>query len=195
MLNFENTKLLLASQSPRRRSLLKDIGFPVKIVKSPDIDEIYPENLSGREIPEYLARLKSGCYSGKMDEHSILITADTIVWFDNHVTGKPNGRDQAIEMLNQLSGRKHQVFTGVCLKYRNKYNLFCEETKVYFRILTEEEIIYYVDNYHPYDKAGAYGVQEWIGYTGVERIEGSYSNVMGLPTHRVYAEICKMITM
>ena len=128
-----------------------------------------------------------------MDEHSILITADTIVWIDNQLIGKPYGPNQAIEMLKKLSGRKHQVFTGVCLKYRDKYNLFSEETNVYFRILTEEEIIYYIDRYHPFDKAGAYGVQEWIGYTGVERIEGSYTNVMGLPTHRLYAEICKMI--
>ena len=193
MLNFQNTTILLASQSPRRRTLLQELGFNVKIVKPPDIDEIYPDHLAGSEIPLYLARLKSDAYSGKIDDHSILITADTIVWIDNHLIGKPEGRDGAISMLKNLSGRKHQVYTGVCLKYHDNYKQLCEETNVYFRILTEEEIIYYVDNYEPYDKAGAYGVQEWIGFTGVERIEGSYSNVMGLPTHRVYTEICKLI--
>lgn len=188
-----NTELLLASQSPRRRALLKELGFKVIIVKSPDIDEIYPVHLSGEEIPLYLARLKSASYTEKLNDNSILITADTIVWIDNMVIGKPDNRNSAIEMLKRLSGRMHQVFTGVCLRFLDKYSLFFEETKVYFRTLSEEEIIFYVDSYHPFDKAGAYGVQEWIGLVGVERIEGSYFNVMGLPTHLIYNNICKII--
>jgi septum formation protein len=193
MLNFENTTILLASKSPRRKTLLQELGLNVKIVVTPDIDEIFPDHLAGSEIPLYLARLKSDSYTGKINEHSILLTADTIVWIDNLLIGKPNGRDGAIAMLKKLSGRKHQVYTGVCLKYRDNYNLLYEETNVYFRNLTGEEITYYVDKYKPYDKAGAYGVQEWIGFVGVERIEGSYSNVMGLPTHKVYTEICKLV--
>jgi len=194
MNDLTDIQLLLASQSPRRRALLKELGFPVQIVSSPGIEEIYPEFLQGGEIPVYLAQLKSSAYTGELDNRSILITADTIVCIDNQVIGKPEGRSSAIDMLAQLSGRKHQVFTGVCLKYRNNCHLLCEETSVYFRTLTMEEIIYYVDRYKPYDKAGGYGVQEWIGYTGVERIEGSYFNVMGLPTHRVYAKIRELIS-
>ncbi len=170
------------------------MGFPVQIVKSPDIDEVYPGHLTGGDIPVYLSRLKSDSYSDPLDDYSILITADTIVWIDNQVIGKPESREEAIGMLKKLSGRKHQVFTGVCLKYRGFYHLICEETNVYFKVLTEHEISYYVDRFNPYDKAGAYGVQEWIGVVGVVRIEGSYLNVMGLPTHRLYSEICTLIT-
>lgn len=191
-MQFPEITLLLASQSPRRRALLKEIGFPVHIVKAPDIDEVFPPHLTAGEIPVYLARLKSAAYDG-CDGNSILITADTIVWLNKEVLGKPSGRDEAIAMLQKLSGNMHQVYTGVCLRYRDAYHLICDETKVYFRELSDAEIIYYVDKYKPFDKAGAYGVQEWIGYTGVERIEGSYFNVMGLPVHRLYQEIFKLL--
>jgi len=185
--------LLLASQSPRRRALLKEMGYPVKIVNAPNIDEIFPDQLTGGEIPEYIAEQKAKAYVGLLLDDEILVTADTIVWLNNEVIGKPTSREDAIEMLHKLSGNVHQVFTGICLKYRGKIHLFCDETKVFFRKLTNEEIVYYIDTYKPFDKAGAYGVQEWIGIIGVERIEGSYFNVMGLPVHRLYSEIKKML--
>jgi septum formation protein len=189
----KNITLLLASQSPRRRALLKELGFPVKIVKSPDIDEIFPEDMKGGDIPVYLAQLKAKSYLEPIADDSILITADTIVWLNEEVIGKPADRTEAITMLQKLSGNKHQVYTGVCLKYKDKYTLFYDTTNVYFRKLGQTEILYYVDSFNPYDKAGAYGVQEWIGFVGVERIEGSYFNVMGLPTHLLYQTILSLI--
>ena len=191
-MNFPDITLLLASQSPRRRALLKELGFPVKIVKAPDIDEVFPDNLKEGDIPLYLAKLKSEAYDN-CDDNSILVTADTIVWVDDEVIGKPEDREDAINMLKKLSGKMHYVYTGVCLKYKSECHLICDETKVYFKNLTEEEIIYYIDNYKPFDKAGAYGVQEWIGFIGVERIDGSYFNVMGLPVHRLYSAITALI--
>lgn len=185
--------LLLASQSPRRRALLKELGFPVKIVRPPDIDEVFPDHLKGGEIPVYLSQLKANAYNEPLSENDILVTADTIVWVNNEVIGKPDGREDAISMLQKLSGHKHVVYTGICLKYQGTCHLSCDETDVYFRHLSSEEIIYYVDTFKPFDKAGAYGVQEWIGFVGVERIEGSYFNVMGLPTHLIYNEILKLI--
>lgn len=186
--------LLLASQSPRRRALLKELGFPVKIVQTPNVDEIFPEHLKAGKIPVYLAQLKAENFTDPIAEDCMLVTADTIVWLNDEVIGKPKDRGDAIQMLTKLSGHKHQVFTGICLKYKNKLHLFCDETNVYFRILSDEEIVHYVDQYKPFDKAGSYGVQEWIGFVGVERIEGSYFNVMGLPTHLIYGEILKLIS-
>jgi septum formation protein len=186
--------LLLASQSPRRRALLKELGFPVKIVQAPNVDEIFPDHLKAGEIPVYLAQLKAEAFKEPMADGDMLVTADTIVWLKNEVIGKPLGREDAIKMLKKLSGNKHQVFTGICLKYKGKNHLFCDETNVYFKTLSDEEIVHYVDQYKPFDKAGAYGVQEWIGFVGVERIEGSYFNVMGLPTHLLYSEILKLIS-
>ena len=193
MIRDSTITLLLASQSPRRRALLKEMGFPVKIVAAPNIDEIFPDHLTGGEIPEYIAEQKSIAYSDLLKDNEILVTADTIVWLNNEVIGKPSGRNDAIEMLHKLSGNMHIVYTGVCLKYCGNTYLLCDETKVFFRHFTPEEIVYYIDNYKPFDKAGAYGVQEWIGFVGVERIEGSYFNVMGLPIHRLYAEINELI--
>jgi len=189
----KNIRLLLASQSPRRRALLKELGWPVKIVQPPNIAEIFPNHLTGGEIPLYLAKLKAEAYTEAISEDSMLVTADTIVWLNNEVIGKPSGRDDAIVMLRKLSGNMHKVFTAVCLKYKGNYHLLCDETKVFFRKLEESEINYYVDTYQPFDKAGAYGVQEWIGFVGIERIEGSYFNVMGLPTHRLYLTIQSLI--
>jgi septum formation protein len=192
---FENDciELYLASQSPRRRALLKELGFPVKIIKAPDIDEIYPDNLKGSEIPVYLSQLKADEYKELLPENAVLVTADTIVWLNNEVLGKPANTEEAIEMLLKLSGNKHQVFTGVSLKYRGNRISFYDETQVFFRRMDIAEITYYVEKFKPFDKAGAYGVQEWIGFTGVERIEGSYFNVMGLPTHRLYSELINLI--
>ena len=185
--------LYLASQSPRRRALLKELGFKVNIIKAPDIDEIYPEHLLADEIPVYLANLKLKSFHEALPENSVLITADTIVWFENSVLGKPADPADAKQMLRSLSGKMHKVFTGVCLRYRNTYHSFYDATDVYFRKLTIEEIDYYVDEFNPSDKAGAYGVQEWIGFIGVERIVGSYFNVMGLPTHKLYSEIIEIV--
>lgn len=185
--------LYLASQSPRRRALLKELGYPVQIIAPPDIDEVYPDTLKGGDIPLYLAKLKAEVINDPAISDGILVTADTIVWLDNEVLGKPINNADAIRMLTRLSGRKHQVFTGVCLKYKDKYHSFYDTTDVYFGTLTMEEITYYVEQYLPIDKAGAYGVQEWIGFVGVDRIDGSYFNVMGLPTHRLYAELKKII--
>jgi septum formation protein len=185
--------LFLASQSPRRRALLKELGYKVEIIKAPDVDEIYPPNLKGPEIPVYLSKLKAQAFDGTLPDNAILVTADTIVWLNNEVLGKPKDMEDAINMLQKLSGKMHEVFTGVCLTYRDKQVCFFDTTRVYFRELTLEEIRYYVENFKPLDKAGAYGVQEWIGYAGVSHIEGSYFNVMGLPTFRLYEEISKII--
>jgi septum formation protein len=192
---FENhdITLLLASQSPRRRALLKELGFPVHIVNPPDIDEIFPDHLKRGEIPVYLSQLKANAYNEPIPDNCILVTADTIVWVNNQVINKPVNREDAISMLQKLSGTMHQVYTGICLKYKGTCHLFCDETQVYFRNLSNAEIIYYIDKCKPFDKAGAYGVQEWIGFIGVERIVGSYFNVMGLPTHLIYHEITKLI--
>jgi septum formation protein len=193
MLSNCKITLLLASQSPRRRALLKELGFPVQIVKAPDIEEIFPGNLKGADIPVYLSKLKSESYNLDLDDQSMLVTADTIVWLNDEVIGKPADRNDAICTLKKLSGNKHQVYTGVCLKFRNEYHLISDVTNVYFRNLEDDEITFYVDKYKPYDKAGAYGIQEWIGYVGVERIEGSYFNVMGLPIQRLYDKICLLM--
>jgi septum formation protein len=193
MLNFEGLTLLLASQSPRRRALLKELGWKVKIVPPPNVDEIFPEELAAEQIPEYLSNLKAGAYPLPLANDEMLVTADTIVWINQKVLGKPSGYYETVEMLHQLSGHTHSVFTGVCLSYRGKRHTFSDETKVTFAALSDEEIEYYANHYKPFDKAGGYGVQEWIGFIGVERMEGSYFNVMGLPTHRLYAEIKKLV--
>jgi septum formation protein len=158
-----------------------------------DMDEVYPATLQAEEIPVYLARAKAACYTALMHANTILITADTIVWLNREVIGKPASEDEAVEMLHRISGNMHEVFTGVCIKTISREIVFHVSSKVYFRKLSGEEIRYYVNRYKPLDKAGAYGVQEWIGYVGVERIEGSYFNVMGLPVQRLYCELIKFI--
>jgi septum formation protein len=193
MIVNDTIELYLASQSPRRRALLKEIGFTVKIVKAPDVEENYPPQLKAAEIPMFLAKLKADAYTEELPDNAILVTADTIVWLDNEVLGKPADMDDAIIMLGKLSGKMHQVFTGVNLKLGDKQVCFYDVTNVYFRELSTDEIRYYVEKYQPLDKAGAYGVQEWIGFTGVERVEGSYFNVMGLPTHKLYSELHKLL--
>lgn len=186
-------RIVLASKSPRRHALLRSLGFEVITVSNGDADEHYPEELMAADIPLYLSRKKAEGFSGQLEENDILLTADTIVWLDDEVIGKPSGREEAIAMLRKLSGRTHEVFTGVCLLYRGREHAFVASSKVSFAALSEAEITYYVDNFKPFDKAGAYGIQEWIGYIGVEGIEGSFYNVMGLPVQRLYTEMTRFL--
>ena len=171
-------KLILASASPRRHQLMCDAGFKFE-VRLKHTEEIWPEGLAVEEVPEYLAGLKAKAFDGELKEGELLITADTVVCLDAKILGKPENREHAIEMLHRLSGRKHQVVTGVCLTTLQEHRSFSAYTDVYFKTLLDQEIICYVDTYKPFDKAGAYGIQEWIGYIGIERIEGSFYNVMG----------------
>ena len=183
-------KIVLSSNSPRRKELLGELGidFEVRVIEG--IDETYPKELSVEEVPQYIAREKARVYIVGKDE--VLLTADTVVVLGNEVMGKPHDEADAMRMLRQLSGKTHQVITGVCLKTSDKQVTFSEITDVSFAELTDEEIKYYVDNFRPLDKAGAYGIQEWIGLAGVTGIKGSYFNVVGLPVHRVYAELKKL---
>ncbi len=179
-------KIILASNSPRRKELLAglDIDFEVRVLK--DIDESYPEDLPTRDIAEYISREKAAAYQRLITDRELVITADTIVVLDHEVMGKPKDEADAIRMLQELSGKTHQVITGVTLTTTQRQMSFSVETDVTFKRLTDEEIHYYVDHYKPYDKAGAYGIQEWIGYIGVTALKGSYFNVMGLPVQRIY---------
>jgi len=186
--NIANYKIILASKSPRRQQLLKDLGIDFDIVVS-DAEEVFPNDLPKEEIPVFLANLKANALQNHLKNNTIIISADTIVWLNGEVINKPIDADNARNMLHKLSGNKHQVITGVCIKSLQKTISFSVESNVYFKHLDSEEINYYVDYYKPFDKAGAYGVQEWIGYVAIERIEGSYFNVMGLPVHRLYEEL------
>lgn len=190
--NIDDYQVILASQSPRRHYLLKEIGLDFEIKGKGFIDESYPQELKAEEIPLYISKKKASVFKDLKD-HEILITADTIVWFDEQVLQKPLDKEDAIQMLVQLSGKRHQVFTGVCIKSKNREFAFTSQTDVYFKKLTYAEIDYYVNNFQPMDKAGAYGIQEWIGYIGVEKINGSFFNVMGLPIQRLYTELDNFI--
>lgn len=185
----EGYKVILASNSPRRKELLGGLGIPFEVRTLQDIDESYPDSLLGEEIPMFISGKKAEAYKQAMADDEMIITADTIVYDHGQVLGKPKDREEAICMLRQLSGHAHEVITGVSIVTKEKTRQFASTSKVYFDTLTDDEIIYYVDNYHPFDKAGAYGVQEWIGYVAVTRIEGSYFNVMGLPIQRLYTEL------
>jgi septum formation protein len=186
--------LILASASPRRISLLKELNLTFDCI-SLDVEEVFPTGLDDHEVAKFLAKLKAEAFPiEKLTPKSILITADTIVCLNDEVIGKPDDREHAIEMLRKLSGQMHKVITGVCLRSHDKESIFSNETDVYFSKLTDEEIIYYVDQFKPFDKAGAYGIQEWIGYVGIEKIEGSYFNVMGLPVQQLYLELKKFIS-
>jgi len=186
---LNNKKIILASQSPRRRNLIEGLDMHVELIEPPDSDESFPKEMNPYEVPEFLASKKADCITGEIDKKSILVTADTIVLCDNEVINKPNDFSEAYQMLSKLSDNEHIVITGVCLKSGQKKKTFSSITKVYFAKLSSKEINYYLHKYNPYDKAGAYGIQEWIGYIGVERIEGSFFNVMGLPLHKLYSEI------
>lgn len=179
-------KLILASNSPRRRELLSGLGLDFEVRVLQGIDESYPADLREGDIPLFISRAKAQAYLSTLSEDELLITADTIVWLDGEVLEKPKDEADACRMLRELSGKTHQVFTGVCLTTKEKQVAFSCRTDVTFARLDEEEIKHYVNTYRPLDKAGAYGVQEWIGYIGVERVEGSYFNVVGLPVQRLY---------
>lgn len=185
-------QLILASQSPRRRQLISSLGFPVSFA------DINADERIGSDVPIHLVaqtiaqQKAAGCPEGLLTEGGTLVTADTIVAIDNQKLGKPHDKKEAMDMLHRLSGRPHKVYTGVCLKQNGWQTAFTETTTVYFRHLEQAEIDYYIDTYKPFDKAGAYGIQEWIGMVGIERIDGDYYNVMGLPLCRLYAELKKM---
>ena len=182
-------KIILASNSPRRRELLAglDLDFEVKVIKG--IDESYPETLAPEKVAQYIAAKKADAYVPAIHEDDLVITADTVVIVDNDILGKPHDESEAKAMLRRISGRSHHVVTGVCLVTKDKRREFSVSTDVTFRSLSESEIDYYVSHYRPFDKAGAYGIQEWIGYVGVTGLNGSYFNVMGLPVQRIYSEL------
>lgn len=190
--NLDKYQIILASNSPRRKELMSGLEVDYVVRTLPDVDESYPADLAGAAIPEYISRKKADAYRSIMQPGELLITADTIVWLDGKVLGKPEGREGAVEMLRSLSGKSHQVFTGVCLTTTEWQKSFTATSDVEFDVLSEEEIRYYVDKYQPMDKAGAYGVQEWIGYIGVKSISGSFYNIMGLPIQKLYGELKKL---
>ena len=183
-----NYNYILASKSPRRQELLHSLGISFKVITN-DQEENYPDNLYREEIPVFLAELKSKSYIKKLKENDLLITADTIVWINGEVLGKPSNQKEAVNTLQKLSGREHQVISGVCLTSIQKQKSFFSISNVRFKKLLLSEIEYYVSEYKPFDKAGAYGIQEWIGYIGITHIEGSFYNVMGLPVQQLYTEI------
>ncbi len=186
-------RYILASGSPRRRELLDGLGLKYEIRLLPDIDETYPATLQGEEIPLEISRKKSEAYRPTMADDELIITADTIVYLDGKVIGKPADEQEAREMLRTLSGRTHEVITGVTFLTKQRQHSFTCTSLVTFATLSDGDIDHYVTNYHPLDKAGAYGIQEWIGYIGVTRIEGSYYNVMGLPVQRLHTELKRFI--
>lgn len=188
--NLENYQIILASQSPRRHKMLKELGLDFE-VRIREVEEVYPPNLKGEEIPLFLSCLKAEAFKNDMKHGELVITADTVVCQGDRVLGKPRDRNEALLMLEGLSGASHQVISGVCLQSLDKRVCFASTTQVHFKQLTKEEITYYVDTYKPLDKAGAYGIQEWIGFVGIDHIEGSYFNVVGLPIQRLYEELKK----
>lgn len=185
-------KWILGSQSPRRKELLAGIGVEFE-VRIKDTEELYPDSLPAEEVPGYLAKLKADALLPDLADNEAVICADTVVILDGEILGKPLNGEDAKKMLSRLSGKKHTVITGVFIGSKNQQNVFSERTEVEFEHLTEEEINFYINQYKPFDKAGSYGVQEWIGYVAVKRMEGTYTNVMGLPTNRLYQEIQKFI--
>lgn len=190
MLNdkFKNHKIILASGSPRRQQFLKELEIDFEI-KLKEIEEIYPDHLKAEEITNFLAKLKASAFENELQDNEVLITSDTIVWLDNKALGKPIDASHAVRMLTEMSGKTHKVITSVCIKSTKKEVVFHDETLVTFTDLSLEEIEFYLKNYKPFDKAGSYGIQEWIGLVAIEKIEGSYANVVGLPTHKLYKEL------
>lgn len=182
---LQNYKLILASGSPRRQQFFKDLDLDFEI-RLKEIDEVFPPELKAVEITNFLAELKANAFEGELQRNEILITSDTIVWHDNKALGKPKDAQDAFDILKSLSNATHEVITSVCFKTNTDVTIINEITKVTFNDLSDEAIQYYIENYKPFDKAGAYGIQEWIGFVGVSKIEGSYANVMGMPTDKVY---------
>lgn len=189
-----NLKLLLASNSPRRRELLSGLDIPMEVVKLKDIEETHPAELKAGDIPLHIAKLKMSAYEFPLNDGEVLITADTVVWLKGKLMEKPRSETEACAMLRELSGMTHQVYTAVCLRSAYDSTSFVCESDVTFAQLTDEQIRYYVQTYKPLDKAGGYGIQEWIGYVGIEGIRGSYFNVMGLPVRRLYAALMTLKT-
>lgn len=187
--NLNKYEIVLASNSPRRKELLQRMGVNFKVRTLFGIDESYPDSLRGEDIVCYISRNKAKAYQSSMAPNELLITADTIVYVDGEVMGKPKNAEQAKEMLHKLSGKTHQVFTGVTIVTAKRTENFGVTSQVKFTNITDEEINFYVDNYLPFDKAGAYGIQEWIGIVAVEEIKGSYFNVVGLPVQRLYQKL------
>ena len=181
-------KIILASRSPRRQKLLRELGLKFEVVIR-EYEEIYPEGMSGEAIARYVAHEKAASFKNEISDNEIVIAADTIVWCNNKVLGKPFSREDAICILKEISGNTHEVITGVSIRSQSKDLTFSDSTKVTFEALSDEEINYYIDNYKPFDKAGAYGIQEWIGIIACSHIEGSYFNVVGLPVQRLYKEL------
>ena len=189
MNTFDKYKIILASKSPRRQQLLKEMGIEFEVRLKP-VDESFDANMKKEEVALFLCEKKANAFSqDEINDDELLITADTIVCLDDEILNKPADRNHALEMLEKLSGKKHEVITGISLRSAKKMQSFYVSTDVYFKRLSKEEIVYYVDHYKPFDKAGSYGIQEWIGYVGIEKIEGSYFNVVGLPTARLYEEM------
>ncbi len=193
MLQLDPYNVILASNSPRRKELLSGLGIQYTVQTLPNIDESYPEDLSGADIPQYIAEQKASAYSEHMAEDDLIITADTVVILGDEVLGKPKDANDAYRMLRALSGQTHQVITGVCITTKKKKVTFSAQTDVTFVELTDDEITWYVDTYKPMDKAGSYGVQEWIGYIAVSSMNGSFYNVMGLPVQLLYHELKKFV--
>jgi septum formation protein len=187
---LKNYNVILASKSPRRQYLLKELGIDFKL-QTKDTEEDFSNTLKAQEIPLYLCEKKAKAFKADLNDGDLLITADTIVWIEDQVLNKPEDHNDAVRMLKLLSGKKHQVYTGVCLTSKQKTKSFFAVTDVYFKNLSDDEIEYYIKNYNPYDKAGAYGAQEFIGYIAIEKIEGSFFNVMGLPIRELYDELLK----
>ena len=177
--------LILASGSPRRQQFFKDLDLDFEI-RLKEIEEIFPPELKAVEITDYLAKLKANAFEGELKTNEILVTSDTIVWHENKALGKPKNAQEAFEMIKSMSNKTHEVITSVCFKTNSASVLLNDITKVTFNELSDEAILYYIENYKPYDKAGAYGIQEWFGFMAVAKVEGSYTNVMGLPTAKVY---------
>ena len=182
--------IILASGSPRRQQFFKDLDIDFKI-ELKEVNEIYPKELKGNEITDYLANLKSRAFTN-ISEKEILITSDTIVWLENKALGKPKNIEEAFKMLQSLSGKKHEVITSISIRSKNFQKMINDTTSVTFKELSSEEINYYIENYKPFDKAGAYGIQEWIGFIGIQELKGSYFNVVGLPTHKLYKELMNL---
>ncbi|MEZ0182049.1 septum formation protein Maf [Flavobacterium oncorhynchi] len=184
--------LILASGSPRRQQFFKDLDLDFEI-RLKEIEEIYPPELKAVEITDYLAQLKADAFDGELNDNEILVTSDTIVWHNNKALGKPKNAEDAFQMIKSMSNATHEVFTSVCFKTKTSSTLINDVTKVTFADLSDEAILYYIENYKPYDKAGAYGIQEWFGFMAVAKVEGSYTNVMGLPTAKVYEYLSTLV--
>ena len=190
MEQIQNKRLILASNSPRRRELLQGLGLDF-IVKAKEVDENFSDNMDKSQVAKYLAEKKALSYQQELEENDLIITADTVVIINGEILNKPKDKEEAFQMLQKLSGKAHRVITGVCMMDKQKMVAFDDVTEVHFKEMDRAELISYIENYQPFDKAGAYGVQEWIGYVAVYKMVGSFYNVMGLPVHRIYEELKK----